>query len=79
MGLQGDAIQPLILRVNQGECLRIHLRNGMEQCDDEAVSLHIHGSGLTVAATGDPALASNPDALVAPGATVTYEWWVGDR
>ena len=29
IGLQGDAIQPLVLRVNQGECLRITLRNGL--------------------------------------------------
>lgn len=80
-GLQGDAIQPLILRVNQGECLRINLRNGT---GDEAgrageiVSLHIHGSSLYLAATGEAAIASNFSVLAAPGATVTYEWWVGD-
>src|SRR5207237_10787450 len=27
IGLHGDAIQPLTLRVNQGECLRVSLRN----------------------------------------------------
>lgn len=79
IGLQGDAIQPLILRVNQGECLRITLRNEMTRKANEVVSLHIHGSGLTVAATGDPALASNPDALVAVGESVIYEWWVGEN
>ncbi len=29
LGLQGDAIQPLILRVNQGECLRVKLGNAL--------------------------------------------------
>jgi hypothetical protein len=79
MGLQGDAIQPLILRVNQGECLRVQLRNDMARNAGELVSLHIHGSSLTVAATGEAALASNPDTLVQPGAAVTYEWWVGEQ
>lgn len=41
IGLQGDAIQPLTLRVNQGECLRITLRNALE--NGEPASLHLHG------------------------------------
>src|SRR5262249_36422008 len=72
-GLQGDAIQPLTMRVNQGECLRVALRNAL---DNEPVSFHLHGSALYVIATGAPALAANPDATAAPGAAVTYEWWV---
>ncbi len=58
VGLQGDAIQPLILRVNQGECLRVTLRN--ELADDEAVSFHLHGAGLVVLPSGAAATASNP-------------------
>ena len=30
LGLQGDAIQPLTLRVDQGECLRIAFRNDLK-------------------------------------------------
>jgi len=71
IGLQGDAIQPLTLRVNQGDCLRITLRNVL---DGEPASLHIHGSSLRVAGTSEPAIATNPHALAAPGATVQYEW-----
>lgn len=71
IGLQGDAIQPLTLRVNQGDCLRITLRNAL---DGEPASLHIHGSSLRVAGTSEPAIATNPLALAAPGATVQYEW-----
>jgi FtsP/CotA-like multicopper oxidase with cupredoxin domain len=74
LGLQGDAIQPLILRVNQGECLRLTLRNDL--ANDELASLHLHGAGLYLAKTGLPAIAANPEALALPGGSVTYEWWV---
>src|SRR5207244_1669576 len=77
IGLQGDAIQPLTLRVNQGECLRISFRNELR---GEPASLHVHGSGLRVASTGAPAVATNPDTVVLPGKTVVYEWAVaGDE
>ncbi len=77
LGLQGDAIQPLILRVNQGECLRVRLRNALEAAP---ASFHLHGSSLYVADTGAPAVAANPDASAAPGESVLYEWMVdGDE
>jgi FtsP/CotA-like multicopper oxidase with cupredoxin domain len=76
LGLQGDAIQPLVLRVNQGECLRIALRNDLKGA--EPASLHLHGSGLYLAETGGPAIATNRDALIRPGEGVTYEWWVAE-
>ena len=74
IGLQSDAIQPLTLRVNQGECLRITLRNALD--NGESASLHLHGSGLHLAETGTPAIATNPDAMAAPGDSVTYQWMV---
>ena len=73
IGLQGDAIQPLVLRTTPGECLQVELDN---QLDDEPASFHLHSSSLVVAATGEAATAANPDAMVAPGSTVTYEWTV---
>ena len=72
IGLQGDAIQPLVLRVNQGECLRITLRNELE--GDEPASFHLHGSGLYMVDSAEPAIATNPASVVRPGATATYEW-----
>src|SRR3990172_10357561 len=42
IGLQGDLIQPLAIRANAGDCVRITLRN--QTTDDEPVSLHVHGS-----------------------------------
>ena len=84
IGLQGDAIQPLTIRVNQGDCLRVALRNATGDITShtsgggagEPVSFHLHGSGLHLAGTGVPAVASNPNATIPPGATVTYEWMV---
>jgi len=73
VGLQGDAIQPLVLRVNQGECLVVTLIN---QLTDEPASFHLHGSGLYLPDSGRPALASEPGATAAPGDTVRYAWWV---
>lgn len=76
IGLQGDAIQPLTLRVNQGECLRITLRNALN--NGEPVSFHLHRSSLHMAKTGKPAIATNSDSMIASGATATYEWMVSD-
>ena len=80
IGLQGDAIQPLTLRVRQGECLRITLRNDLPR--SEPVSLHVHGSALQVvdptsAGGSGPAVAANPAATASAGATVTYSWMLG--
>jgi FtsP/CotA-like multicopper oxidase with cupredoxin domain len=74
LGLQGDAIQPLVLRVDQRECLQINLRNDL--ANSEQASLHLHGSALYVAKTGRPAIASDPASTVRSGGSVTYEWWV---
>jgi len=49
------------------------LRNALD--GGESASFHLHGSGLYVAATREAALASNPDALVAPHENITYESW----
>ena len=76
IGLAGDAIQPLTIRANQGDCVSIALRNRLN--GGEPASLHVHGSSLYVAATGEPAIATNPDASVPPGRSVRYEWMVAE-
>lgn len=76
MGEQGDAIQPLTLRVNQGECLRVRLTNNLT--NGEPASFHLHASGLHLVNTGAPALATNPQALALTGQSVTYEWMVNE-
>src|SRR5581483_8026827 len=74
LGLQGDAIQPLTIRANAGDCVRITLRNKTE--NDEPVSLHIHGSSMIVKSTGQAATMTNKDALVAPGKSQEFEWYI---
>ena len=45
-GLQGDVIQPLVIRANQGDCLKLTLHN---EIPDEPTSLVINGSSMVVA------------------------------
>ncbi len=72
-GLQGDLIQPLVIRANQGDCLRITLRN---QIADEPTNMIVNGSQMLVASTGKPATANNPDALVPTGKSGEFEWYI---
>ena len=64
-GVQNHWIQPLVLRGNQGDCVKITLRNQLE--GGEEVSLNIHGSSMIVASTGKPATTTNPDSIAAQG------------
>jgi manganese oxidase len=73
-GLQNNWIQPLVIRANQGDCVRITLRNQLE--GGEEVSLNIHGSSTVVSATGQPATTMNPDAIVPEGKSVDLEWYI---
>jgi manganese oxidase len=73
-GIQGDYIQPLVFRGNQGDCVKVVLRNALE--GGEAVSLHIHGSSMIISATGKPATTTNGDAIVAKGKSVDMEWYI---
>lgn len=62
-GIQDQWIQPLVIRGNQGDCVKFTLRNQLEFGED--VSLHIHGSSMVVSKTGQPATTTNPDAIAA--------------
>src|SRR5829696_810618 len=73
-GLQNHWIQPLAIRGNQGDCVKITLRNQLE--GSEEVSLNVHGSSMIVASTGQPATTTNPDSIVAQGKTVELEWYI---
>ena len=72
-GLQGDWIQPLVVRGNQGDCIKLTLRNHMQ---DEAGSLHIQASSMVISGTGKPATTTNPDSVVEPGKAVETEWYL---
>ena len=65
-GIQDQWIQPLVIRGNQGDCVKITLRNNLEFGED--VSLHINGSDMVMSKTGQPATTTNPDSVAAgPG------------
>jgi hypothetical protein len=72
-GLQGDIIQPLVIRANQGDCLKLTLHN---QISDEPTNLVINGSSMVVSATGKPATPSNPETTVAAGKEQSFEWYI---
>jgi FtsP/CotA-like multicopper oxidase with cupredoxin domain len=73
LGLQGDAIQPLTMRVLPGECLRVTLRDDIP---GEPATLHLHGVPWRVVGSGRAATEQEPSAVAQTGATVTYEWAV---
>lgn len=60
-GIQGQWIQPLVIRGNQGDCVKFTLRNQLEF--GEEVSLHIHGSSMVISKTGQPATTTNSDSI----------------
>lgn len=67
-GLRKDPIQPLVLRANLGECLRVNFTNDL----DMTSSMHILGLAHTASNAGS-AVGDNPDSMAAPGQTITYE------
>ena len=83
-GIQNQWIQPLVIRGNQGDCVKITLRNKLEFGED--VSLHINGSDMVMSKTGQPATTTNPDAVAsgpgedaeegAEGKTIEMEWYI---
>src|SRR6266487_121912 len=72
-GLQGDIIQPLAIRANQGDCVKITLRN---QLESESGSLHVHGACMIASATGKPATTTNSDTVVEPRKSVDMQWYI---
>ena len=73
-GVQAQWIQPLAIRGNQGDCVKIKLSNKLEGGED--VSLHIHGSSMVVSATGAAATTTNGDTIVAQNKSQDFEWYI---
>ncbi|MDR4485063.1 MAG: hypothetical protein R3B95_17965 [Nitrospirales bacterium] len=73
-GLQNNWIQPLVIRGNQGDCVRFTLRNQL--ITGEGVSLQIGGSSMMVSTTGQPATTTNPDAIALEDKVVEMEWYI---
>ncbi|WP_447971483.1 hypothetical protein [Nitrospira sp. M1] len=83
-GIQDQWIQPLVIRGNQGDCVKITLRNKLEFGED--VSLHINGSDMVMSKTGQPATTTNLDSVAsgadedaeegAEGESIDMEWYI---
>lgn len=69
-GLRQDPIQPLVIRANLGDCLRVNFTN--ELVDGKPASMHILGLPHTVQ-NASSAVGRNPDTFAASGQTLTYE------
>lgn len=69
-GLRKDPIQPLVIRANLGDCVRINFTNDL--VDGHPASLHILGLSHTVQNAGS-AVGQNTPSYAAAGQTVTYE------
>jgi hypothetical protein len=72
IGLRNDAIQPLVIRVNEGECLSIHYTNS---ADGGSFGVHVDGLAFNAASSGD-SIGNNPDSAVVKGATADYTYYV---
>lgn len=73
-GIQDQWIQPLVIRGNQGDCVKITLRNQLEF--GEEVSLHINGSDMVMSKTGQAATTTNPDTVAVEGESIEMEWYI---
>ncbi len=73
-GIQDQWIQPLVIRANQGDCVKFTLRNKLEFGED--VSLHIHGSSMIMSKTGLPATTTNPDSVAVEKQSIEMEWYL---
>jgi FtsP/CotA-like multicopper oxidase with cupredoxin domain len=67
-GLREDAVQPLIIRANLGDCVIINFTNTL----NSQASMHIHGLSYSASDAGG-ATGNNPNTFAAPKATVTYK------
>lgn len=68
LGMGDDAIQPLTLRANVGDCVRVRLTNRT----NHPTSFHVHGFNLFLTDSGEAALSTNPDSIALPGQAVEY-------
>jgi FtsP/CotA-like multicopper oxidase with cupredoxin domain len=67
-GLRDDPIQPLLIRANEGECVRINFTNRSKA---GPVGVHLDGLSFAIGSSGD-AIGDNPASDAAPGEKRTY-------
>src|SRR5919204_1659691 len=67
-----DAIQPLAIRANGGDCVVVNFTNGLA---GGSVGLHIDGLNFQLTSSGD-AVGKNDPSGVSPGGKATYTYFV---
>src|SRR3954449_1858181 len=72
VGLRDDAIQPLVIRANEGDCVEITFTNSATGGD---FGMHIDGLEFTKSSSGD-AVGTNAASGVSTGGTTTYRFAV---
>jgi manganese oxidase len=72
IGLRDDAIQPLVVRANGGDCVTITYTDNASGGD---FGLHIDGLAFDATSSGD-AVGNNPSSVPASGETQTYTYYV---
>ena len=72
IGLRDDAIQPLVMRANIGDCVEINFTNNASGGD---FGVHIDGLAFDAQNSGD-AVGRNPSSAVARGQNRTYRFYV---
>ncbi len=70
MGLRDDAIQPLVIRANEGDCVSIRLTNA---ASGGPYGLHIDGLEFDITSSGDE-VGQNDPSDVAAGQSRTYRF-----
>jgi FtsP/CotA-like multicopper oxidase with cupredoxin domain len=72
IGLRNDAIQPLVIRANIGDCIEIDYTNNASGGE---FGIHIDGLAFDARNSGD-AVGRNPSSAVARGASRSYRFYV---
>ena len=72
LGIGADAIQPLTMRANVGDCVRITFSNQL----DQPASFHLHGADLILSDSREAALSTNPDSIALPFESIDMEWYI---
>ena len=72
IGLRDDAIQPLVIRANLGDCVEIDFNN---EASGGEYGMHIDGLAYTAASSGD-AVGMNAPSAVSRGGRRTYRYYV---
>jgi manganese oxidase len=70
IGLRDDAIQPLVIRANEGDCVEIRFANTASGGD---FGMHIDGLEFNASSSGD-SIGANPSSAVGQGQSTTYRF-----